>query len=59
MSTAPLEERFHMLLGVVVGRFEIMQLLLQIGDLRFHVGCFLGLTSLYILGGGKDKPISR
>lgn len=46
-----------MLLGIVVSRFEIMQLLLQVGDLRFHIGCFLGLTSLYILGGGKDKPI--
>lgn len=57
-SAASLEKRFHVLLGVVVGRLEVVQLLLQIGDLGLHIGGFLGLTSLDFLGGGKDEPIA-
>lgn len=56
-SAAPLEQGFHMLLGVVVGSFQVMQLLLQIGDLGLYIDSFLGLTRLDILGGGKDEPI--
>lgn len=50
------EQLFQMLLAVLVGRFQIIELLVQIGKFCLYIARFLRLSGLDFLGRGQDKP---
>lgn len=56
-SASILEKGFDMLLAVLVGCVKVVQLLLQVGNLRFHFHCLLGLTSLDVFSRSQNKPV--
>ena len=59
LSTAPLQYGIHMRLAVLVGCLEIVQLLLQVRDLRLDIGCLFRLSLLHIFSRRKHKPSTR
>lgn len=58
LSTSTLEQSLHVLLAVLVSCLEVVEFLFQVRDLRLHIHCFLGLSSLDILGGSEYEPIA-
>jgi hypothetical protein len=54
-----LENGVHVLLTVLVGGLEVVQLLLQVRDLSLDIGSFFGLAGFHIVGGGQDEPGGR